>query len=108
MRPLPVELGPSGWASSHLAFRRLCCVFIQIDVVCHRNNFASRVVAARWANVVWAAKFATVFAFLRVRSDQRIMCAAVVAARFGDFILLDSHVATFVKLGGISPSFHSF
>lgn len=80
-------------------------VFFQIDVVCHRYDFAFCVVAARRANVMWALQLTAVFALIWVCCDKRIMSAAVVAARFGDFILLDSHVATFVKLGGKSPDF---
>ncbi|VCU59038.1 hypothetical protein EPIB1_1936 [Tritonibacter mobilis] len=41
-------------------------------------------------------QFTAVGAFVRVCSNQSIVRAAVVAARFGYFVLLDSHVSTFV------------
>ena len=54
--------------------------------------------------MVRAAQFAAGRALVRVRSNQGIVRAAVVAARFGYFVLLDSHVSTFVYLGlGAAP-----
>jgi hypothetical protein len=73
----------------------LCGVFVQIDFVRQCYNFALCVVAARWANVVWALKLTAVAALVRVRSHQRVMGAAIVATRLGYFILLDGHVSTF-------------
>jgi hypothetical protein len=70
-------------------------VVVQIDFGSQSHNFTISIVAARRANVVWALQLTAVAALVRVRSHQRVMGAAIVAARLGYFILLDGHVSTF-------------
>ncbi len=49
--------------------------------------------------MVRTLKLSAVLAFVWVCRNERVMSAAIVAARFGYFILLDSHVSTFVIQG---------
>ena len=81
----------------------LGCVFIQVDVVCHRDNFFVRVMAARCANVMWAFQFAAVCAFIRIRRDQRIVGLTHTATAFCDLTLRDSHVLDLGQGGRIGP-----
>ena len=67
----------------------------QIDLVSHRNDFTVVVVAAGCTHVVWTLQLAAIWAFVWVARNQCVMRAMVVAARFGYFVLLDSHVATY-------------
>ena len=69
----------------------LGCVFVQLDLVDHRYDFAVCVVAAGRADVMRALQLTAVRAFVRIRCRKRIVRAAVVAARLRYFVLLDSH-----------------
>ena len=71
-------------------------VFVQVDIVGQGDDFLVVIVTAGRANVMRALEFAAIGAFVRVNSNQCIMRTTVVAARFGYFVLLDSHVSTFV------------
>ena len=75
---------------------RLCCVFVEINLVGLSNDFTVVVMAASAADVVGAFQLATVRAFCRVASDQGVVSAAHVPLGAGDFILRDSHVSTSV------------
>ena len=69
----------------------LRCVVVQIDFVGLCNDFTVRVVAARWANMVWALQLTAGCALVRVRITKSVVGPTVVATGFGDFILWDSH-----------------
>jgi hypothetical protein len=75
---------------------------VQIDLVRGSDDFAVRVVAAGRAHMMRALQLATVAAFCRITGNQRIVATPHVTARFGDFILGDSHVSTSV-IGGQAP-----
>lgn len=79
------------------------CVVVQINLVCHRNNFAISIMATRWAHVVRALQLAAVGAFVRVVCDQCIVGAAVATAGRCNFVLLDSHGLNFRVRGVRSP-----
>ena len=74
--------------------RDLRCVFF--DFVDHSDDFFFTIVAAGGANVVRTLQLATARTFVRVCSNQRIVRTTIVATRLGYFVLLDSHVSTFV------------
>ena len=72
----------------------LCCVFVQIDLGRGGDDFACRVMAAGRANVMRTLHFTAVVTFVGIGSDKRVVRAPVVAAGFGNFILLDGHDGT--------------
>jgi len=74
------------------------CVFVQIDFVSSCHDFPIGIVAACATHVVGALQLAAVGALVRVCRNQRIMGAAVIAARFRNFVLLDGHVATSIPV----------
>jgi hypothetical protein len=41
-----------------------------------------------------ALQLSAIWAFVRIGSNQSVMCSAVIAPGLGDFILLDGHVST--------------
>src|SRR6056297_1520320 len=78
-------------------------VVVQVDFVRHRHDLAVRVVPAGRADVVWALELAAVRAFVWVERRERIVGAAIVAARFRNLVLLDSHVAISIPGGLAGP-----
>ena len=70
-------------------------VFFQIDFVHLSDDFLIVVVTAGTANMVRPFQFTAIRAFIGVCRNKRIMRAAIVAAGFRYFVLLDSHVSTF-------------
>ena len=47
------------------------------------------------------------WALIRVRARKSVVRTAIIAARFRDFILLDSHVATYSFGGANAPCFYN-
>src|SRR6056297_19248 len=83
----------------HIAFECLSRVVFQVDLVNEAHDFAISVVAAGGTDVMRALQLAAIGAFVRVARNQRVMRAAVVAARFRYFVLLDGHVTTSIPVG---------
>lgn len=77
-------------------------VLVQVDLICHRDHFAIRILPARGANVMRTLQLATAGAFVGVRRNESIMRTAVVAPGFRNFVLLDSHVTTFASVGPVT------
>ncbi len=73
--------------------------FVQIDFVGGGDDHTYHIVAAGRADEMRSLEFAAVRAHGRVRAAQRMVAAALVAARFGDLILRDGHVSTSVWYG---------
>jgi hypothetical protein len=82
---------------------RLGRVFFQINFNGFRDHFARRVKTAGRADMVRALFFAARRAVMRIFGDQKIVAATLPTTGFGDFILWDGHVATFVVLAGTWP-----
>jgi hypothetical protein len=60
------------------------------------NNFAAIIMAAVWADVMWAFGFAAVFAFNWRGADQGMVRPALIALHRGCFTLWNCH---FTELG---------
>jgi hypothetical protein len=78
-------------------------VFFQINLNSFGDHFARCVKTAGRADVMRALFFATRRAVMGVFGNQKIVAAALPTTGFGDFILWDGHVATFVVLAGTWP-----
>ena len=76
--------------------------FVQIDFIVQSDDFTVSIVTAGWADMMRALQLAAIGAFIGVVGHERVMRAAIVPARAGDFILLDSHVSTFGRSGARS------
>ena len=110
-----IEITVSEFPTRKPVLRRACYLranlglrvdFVQIDFFSLSHNFAICIVTTGRADVMRALQLTAICALVGIVSNQCIMGPAIVPARTGNFILLDSHGLNFRSLGRQMPRFH--